>query len=158
MRLKCIKSQVTLLGYLFEKGNEYEILYLNDTEVKVITDYERYYEKTSLIANSYEWIVKGYKPENLHEVMPGYITTKEKDKLYTKKIKCKVATIKGDDDNEYEFLLMTNEEFIEKGAARRANGPFKGKPAFVFILNNILEDYFIDIQTIRNEKLKLLGL
>ena len=157
MKVKCIKSQVAHWGYMFEEGKEYEIISVKEQKIDVITDYENYFEKTSIIADSAKWILKGYKPENLHEVMPGYITSKEINKLYTKKIKCKVATIKGDDGNRYNFLLMTNEEFIKKGAARRLKGRDKGKPVFKYT-NDIFEDYFIDIQSQRDEKLKELGL
>lgn len=157
MKVKCIKTQEVYWGYMFEQDKEYEILSIKERKIAVITDYETYYEKTTLLADSFKWILKGYKPENLHEVIPGYISTKEKDKLYTKNIKCKYARIKGEDNQTYEFLLMTNVEFIQKGAAIRPKGTDKGKPAFQYT-NYIFEDYFIDLQTQRDDKLKELGL
>jgi hypothetical protein len=85
------------------------------------------------------------------------MSTKEKDKLYTKDIKFKYARIKGDDNQTHEFLLMTNTEIIKKGAAIRPEGKDKGKPAFQYT-NYVFEDYFIDLQTQREEKLKEIGL
>ena len=142
---------------MFEQGKEYEIISIKEREIAVITDYKTYYEKTTLLAQSYKWILKGYKPENLHEVMPGYMSTKEIRRLYTKDIKFKYARITGDDNQTYEFLLMTNSEIIQKGAAIRPEGTNKGKPAFQYT-NYVFEDYFIDMQTQRDDKLKELGI
>ena len=74
MRLRCTNGMMAHWGTIFEEGKEYDVIEIVERKVGFITDYDRYWEKTKLIAGARDWIKKGYTKENLHEVIPGYLT------------------------------------------------------------------------------------
>jgi hypothetical protein len=145
---------------MFKVGKNYQIFSIVEKYIEVMTDYNAYLEKTSLIYKSYSLIDNSTTMGNMSEVLPGYINPKERDRLYTKKIKCKIAIIKSDDDIKYDFIYTTKKELIKLGAdiIRNTNLEDYGNPALIYTHSIMLEDYFIDIQSQRDEKLKALGL
>jgi hypothetical protein len=143
MRLRCIEAMWAHWGAIFEEGKEYDVASIEDKKVGFITDYDGYWEKTRLIAGSRDWIRKGYTKENLHEVIPGYISIEEAERLYIKKAMLPHALIKGDDGQTYWFCLATYEEFYRMGAAvsKAQNRQLRGKPAFQYSVKVIDENF-----------------
>ena len=86
MRLRCTHGMFAHWGNIFEEGKEYDVIEIVERKVGFITDYDRYWEKTKLIAGARDWIRKGYTKENLHEVIPGYLTMEEVKRLYIKEV------------------------------------------------------------------------
>ena len=159
MRLRCTEGMMFHWGPIFEEGKEYEVTSIEDKKVGFVTDYDRYWEKTKLIAGSRDWIKKGYAKENLHEVMPGYIALEEVRRLYVKEAMVPHALIKGDDGQAYWFCLATYEEFYRMGAAvsKAPNRQLRGKPAFEYSVRAI-DDNFDYAQIRRDKTLRELGI
>lgn len=152
MKLRCIKGRAAHWGSILTEGKYYEVIsepgYSKKTDI--ITNYEKYWYYTSMQSRSITWIRQGYTQENLHEVMPGYISIQEKDRLYTKDIVVPFFTFRGDDDSSPSFCVLTNEEIIRLGSDI---SPKDGKPCFCYSVY-MLDEYF-DYQSIRRDnKLK----
>ena len=162
MRLRCINTMAAHWnnwGTIFEQGKEYDVIAIVERKVGFITDYDRYWEKTKLIAGSRDWIMKGYTKENLHEVIPGYITIEEVKRLYIKEEILPHALIKGDDGQTNSFCLTSYEEFYKMGAAvsKANNRTLRGKPAFESTVN-VIDEYFNYAQIRRDIKLSEIGI
>lgn len=159
MRLRCIKGMFAHWGTIFEEGKEYDVIEIVERKVGFITDYDRYWEKTKLIAGSRDWIKKGYTKENLHEVMPGYITVEEVKRLYIKEVMLPHALIKGDDGQTNSFCLTPYEEFYRMGAtvSKANNNHLRGKPAFEFSVR-VIDENFDYAQIRRDRKLSEIGI
>ena len=149
MKLRCNKDYSAHWGSIFQEGHEYKVVKIIKKPTDIITDDKMYWEKGNLIADSYTWILKGYTPKNLHEVMPGYITQKQLERLYVKRIKIPHAVIKGDDNKEYYFALTSAKEFIELGADITKKGTNIGRPTIRYTVH-IIDEYF-DYQHIRRD-------
>ena len=158
MRLRCIKGMMAHWGTIFEEGKEYDVIEIVERKVGFITDYDRYWEKTKLIAGARDWIKKGYTKENLHEV-PGYITAEEVKRLYIKEVMLPHALIKGDDGQTNSFCLTSYEEFYKMGAvvSEARNDNLRGKPAFEFSVK-VIDENFDYIQTRRDRRLSEIGI
>jgi len=159
MRLRCTHGMFAHWGTIFEEGKEYDVIEIVERKVGFITDYDRYWEKTKLIAGARDWIKKGYTKENLHEVIPGYITAEEVKRLYIKEVMVPHALIKGDDDQTNSFCLTSYEEFYKMGAAvsEARNDNLRGKPAFEFSVS-VIDENFDYVQTRRDRRLSEIGI
>ena len=159
MRLRCTEGMWAHWGTIFEEGKEYDVDSIEEKKVGFVTDYDGYWEKTKLIAGSRDWIRKGYTKENLHEVIPGYLTTEEVKRLYVKEAMLPHAKIKGDDGQTYWFCLTPYEEFYRMGAAvsKAQNNHLRGKPAFEYSVN-VIDENFDYVQTRRDRRLSGIGI
>jgi hypothetical protein len=163
MRLRCTNEKMInhsfTGGTIFEEGKEYDVIGIIQRKVEFITDYDRYWEKTKLIAGAREWIRKGYTKENLHEVIPGYLTIEEVKRLYVKEVMVPHAIIKGDDVHTVAFCLTSYEEFYKMGAAisEARNNHLRGKPAFEHTVR-VIDEYFDYVQIRRDKKLLEIGI
>ena len=159
MKLRCTNGMAAHWGTIFEEGKEYDVIEIVEKKVGFITDYERYWEKTKLIAGSRDWIKRGYTKENLHEVIPGYITGEKVKRLYIKEVMLPHALIKGDDGHTFSFCLTSYEEFYKMGAAvsEARNDNLRGKPAFEFSVK-VIDENFDYIQTRRDRRLSEIGI
>ena len=159
MRLRCTHGMFAHWGNIFEEGKEYDVIEIVERKVGFITDYDRYWEKTGLIASSRDWLRKGYTKENLHEVMPGYLTIEEVKRLYIKEVMLPHALIKGDDGQTNSFCLTSYEEFYKMGAAvsEARNDNLRGKPAFEFSVS-VIDENFDYVQTRRDRRLSEIGI
>lgn len=159
MRLRCTHGMFAHWGNIFEEGKEYDVIEIVERKVGFITDYDRYWEKTGLIASSRDWIRKGYTKENLHEVIPGYLTIEEVKRLYIKEVMLPHALIKGDDGQTNSFCLTSYEEFYKMGAAvsEARNDNLRGKPAFEFSVK-VIDENFDYVQTRRDRRLSEIGI
>jgi hypothetical protein len=159
MRLRCTKGMFAHWGSIFEEGKEYDVIEIVERKVEFITDYEKYYEKVGLLATSMEWLRKGYTPDNLHEVMPGYMKSEEVNKLYVKSIMAPHASIKGDDGQTNTFCLTSFEEFYKLGAAvsEARNDSLRDKPTFKYSVR-VIDENFDYVQTRRDKRLSEIGI
>jgi hypothetical protein len=159
MRLRCTHGMFAHWGTIFEEGKEYDVIGIVEKKVGFITDYDRYWEKTGLIASSRDWLRKGYTKENLHEVMPGYMKMEEVTRLYIKEVMLPHALIKGDDGQTNSFCLTSYEEFYKMGAvvSEARNDNLRGKPAFEFSVK-VIDENFDYIQTRRDRRLSEIGI
>jgi hypothetical protein len=159
MRLRCTHGMFAHWGTIFEEGKEYDVIEIVERKVGFITDYEKYWEKTGLIAGARDWIRKGYTKENLHEVIPGYMTIEEVKRLYIKEVMLPHALIKGDDGQTNSFCLTSFEEFYKMGAAisEARNDSLRGKPAFEFSVR-VIDENFDYVQTRRDKRLSEIGI
>jgi len=159
MRLRCTHGMFAHWGTIFEEGKEYDVIEIVERKVVFITDYDKYWEKIGLLSASMKWLRKGYTPDNLHEVMPGYMKSEEVDKLYTKEAMLPHALIKGDDGQTNSFCLTSYEEFYKMGAAvsEARNESLRGKPAFEFSVR-VIDENFDYVQTRRDKRLSEIGI
>ena len=159
MKLRCINTMATHWVTIFEEGKEYDVIEIVEKKVSFITDYDRYWEKTKLIAGSRDWITMGYTKENLHEVIPGYITGEEVKRLYIKEVMLPHALIKGDDGQTNSFCLTSYEELYNMGAAvsKASNRTLRGKPAFEWTVR-VIDEYFDYVQIRRDMRLSEIGI
>ena len=159
MKLRCINTMGAHWGTIFEEGKEYDVIEIVEKKVSFVIDYDRYWEKTKLIAGSRDWIKRGYTKENLHEVIPGYITMEEVKKLYIKELMLPHALIKGDDGQTNSFCLTSYEELYKMGAAvsKASNRTLRGKPAFEYTVR-VIDEYFDYVQIRRDIKLSEIGI
>ena len=159
MRLRCTHGMMAHWGTIFEEGKEYDVIGIVEKKVGFVTDYDNYWEKTGLIASSRDWIRKGYTKENLHEVIPGYLTIEEVKRLYIKEVMLPHALIKGDDGQTNSFCLTSYEEFYKMGAAvsEARNDNLRGKPAFEFSVR-VIDENFDYVQTRRDRRLSEIGI
>ena len=159
MRLRCTHGMFAHWVTIFEEGKEYDVIEIVERKVGFITDYDRYWEKTKLIAGARDWIKKGYTKENLHEVIPGYLTMEEVKRLYIKEVMLPHVLIKGDDGQTNSFCLTSYEELYKMGAAvsKANNRTLRGKPAFECTVR-IIDEYFNYVQIRRDIKLSEIGI
>ena len=148
MKLICIKQQTAHWGSIFTPGKEYEIKEIVIRSVNIITDYDNYWYYTSLIASSIDWVRKGYTQKNLHEVIPGYKTMSERDRLYTRKIDIPYAVFLTDegDGRTKSFCMLSKEELSSMGASKSKHNEI----AFCYT-EYLIDDYF-DYKSIRRDK------
>ena len=144
---------------ILQNNRRNDVIVIVERKVGFITDYDRYWEKTKLIAGSRDWIKKGYTKENLHEVMPGYITAEEVKRLYIKEVMLPHALIKGDDGQTNSFCLTPYEEFYRMGAtvSKANNNHLRGKPAFEYTVR-VIDENFDYAQIRRDRKLSEIGI
>lgn len=152
--IRCINEKWAHWGVIFDEGKEYNFEYIEDKNVSIITDYEKYYHYNSLIANSRDWIILGYKQENLHEVIPDYLEHSEIMKRYTIKVELPFIKVKGDDGNNYSLCTLTKEEILSLYDVAINKD---GKIAFNYS-TYLVEEYFDFKEISRDKKLKELGL
>lgn len=151
MKLTCINIKYAHWGEILRPGKEYEgIVEYKSTEI--IIDYDNYWKYTEMIANSREWIKRGYDKSNMHEVMSGYKSYGEVHRLYTKRINMPYFTVKGEDGSRYSFCLLNDSELYNLGAAEGKDGKSKGKPCFSYTVH-MVDDYFDYTSTRRDLKL-----
>ena len=152
--IRCINEKWAHWGVIFDEGTEYNFEYIEGKNVSIITDYEKYYHYNSLIANSRDWIILGYKQENLHEVIPDYLEHSEIMKRYTIKVELPFIKVKGDDGNNYSLCTLTKEEILSLYDVAINKD---GKIAFNYS-TYLVEEYFDFKEISRDKKLKELGL
>lgn len=148
LRLICTNPMMAHWGDILIEGQEYtgEITYVN---TEIITDYDNYWKYISMISSSLEWLRKGYDETNLHEVMPGYKTTKEVDDLYTKRIDMPFVRVKCSDGQTNQFCLLSDSEIFSLGSDIGKGGRSEGKPCFSYTVHRI-DDHFDYVQTRRD--------
>jgi len=110
--IRCINGKWAHWGIIFDEEKEYNFEYIEDKNVSIITDYEKYYHYISIIASSVDWIRQGYKQENLHEVIPDFLQHNEIMERYTTKVKLPFIQVRGDDGNNYSLCTLTKEEIL----------------------------------------------
>ncbi len=163
MKLRCIKKKEAYWGDIFIPGDWYDMIE-TEREVTLITDYDNYYKYVTMISQSILWIRKGYTEENMHEVMPGYITMKEKENRYTIKVKLPYGQLKGVDDHIYSYYLLSDDEIIEKFGLDREIAISKDTKTNSFgrlsfgTTENVIDNFFDYLPTRRDNRLKELGL
>ena len=159
MKLRCTNGMITHWATIFEEGKEYDVIEIVEKKVSFVIDYDKYWEKTKLIAGSRDWIKMGYTKENLHEVIPGYITGEEVKRLYIKEVMLPHALIRGDDGQTNSFCLTSYEELYKMGAAisKANNRTLRGKPAFEYTVR-VIDEYFDYVQIRRDIKLSEIGI
>lgn len=136
MKLRCIKDRTYHWGLVFTSNNFYEVVSSKMKEISIITDYDKYWYYTELQSEALPFIRKGYKQDNLHEVIPGYISIEEKEKLFSKKIMVKFLQIVGEDGSKEYFCELSKEQLLQLGADQRNN-----KITFEYT-NHLVDDYF----------------
>jgi hypothetical protein len=148
LRLICTKPMVAHWGEILIVGQEYtgEIIY---SSTEIITDYDNYWKYTSMIADSFKWLIKGYNETNLHEVISGYKSNKEVKNLYTKRIDMPFIKVKCSDGQTNTFCLLSDAEVFALGSDIGKEGRSKGKPCFAYSVSRV-DDHFDYIQTRRD--------
>ena len=152
--IRCINEKWAHWGTIFEEGKEYNFEYIEDKNVSIITDYEKYYHYISIIASSVDWIRQGYKQENLHEVIPDFLQHNEIMERYTTKVKLPFIQVRGDDGNNYALCTLTKEEILSLYDVAINK---HGKIAFNYS-TSLVEEYFDFKEITRDKKLKELGI
>lgn len=152
--IRCIKEKFAHWGIIFEEEKYYNFEYIDDKDVSIITDYEKYYYYNGLIANSRYWIRKGYTQETLHEVIPDYIKHSELKERYTCNVKLPFIKVKGDDGNNYALCTLTKEEILSLYDVAINKD---GKIAFNYS-TSLVDEYFDFKEITRDKKLKELGI
>jgi len=131
MELKCKKNEDVYWGSLLTEGRYYKVVETRKYITTLITDYDNYMKYTKLIAGAIDWIRKGYEQDKLHEVIPGYLTIKERDALYTKEVEILKLIVNTDDGNSGSYCATTKQELLDK------YGSCKFDTSIYFV-----EDYF----------------
>ena len=155
MKLLCIESKYAHWGSILTKDKWYDVIEIKDKEVEIITNYDEWYKQIGLISSSITWIRKGYTQENLHKVIPGYMTMSEVSRLYTKKIMMPHVIIKTDDKSTMSLITLSEQEILDLGAdvSKASNRKRNGKPAFGYTVY-LVDDYFDYLPTRRDNRLK----
>lgn len=153
MKLLCIKKQWAHWGDVLTVDKVYTGYTMEHT-YSIVTDNEKYWQYLTLISTSIEWIRKGYRQETLHEVIPGYLQHHEIMEKYTIKVTIPVITVVCDDKQKNTFCLMSKEEILNKWNVELNN---RGEIAFTTTVK-MLEDYFLTVEQIRDNRLKNLGI
>lgn len=152
--IRCINGKWAHWGIIFDEEKEYNFEYIEDKNVSIITDYEKYYHYISIIASSVDWIRQGYKQENLHEVIPDFLQHNEIMERYTTKVKLPFIQVRGDDGNNYALCTLTKEEILSLYDVAINK---QGKIAFNYS-TYLVEEYFDFKEITRDKKLKELGI
>mgnify|MGYP006350500491 CR=1 FL=1 len=152
--IRCINEKWVHWGTIFEEGKEYNFEYIEDKNVSIITDYEKYYHYISISASSIDWLRLGYKQENLHEVIPDFLQHNEIMERYTTKVKLPFIQVRGDDGNNYDLCTLTKEEILSLYDVAINK---QGKIAFNYS-TSLVEEYFDFKEITRDKKLKELGI
>lgn len=153
MKLLCIKGECNHWGDILTIGKSYTGIN-NEHTYSIITNNEKYWYYLTLVSNSREWIEKGYKQETLHEVIPGYLQYREIMEKYTIKVSVPVTNILCDDKHINTYCIITKEEILNKWNVELNN---KGEIAFTTTIR-MLEDYFLTMEQVRDNRLKELGI
>jgi hypothetical protein len=140
LELICTNMMMAHWGEILIPGREY-IGEIKFVPTEIITDYDNYWYYNDLVANSIVWLRKGYTPETLHEVMPGYKTIKEFHELYTKRIDMPFVSVKCSDSQTNTFCLLSDSEIFSLGSDIGKGGRNEGKPCFSYSVN-MVDDYF----------------
>lgn len=154
MKATCINLKMAHWGDIFVPGKEYEYTIAEPKKVSIITDNEKYWYYTGLIAGSIDWIRKGYTQETLHKVIPGYLNHNEVMEKYTIKVELPFVNIKGDDNQIYTLCSMSKEEILSNHKVELND---KGGIAFNYTIY-LIDEYFDYAQIRRDRKLKELGI
>ena len=148
LTLVCKKSMVAHWGEILITGQEYlGIIVFKSTQI--ITDYDKYWYYNGLVCSSIDWIRKGYTEKNLHEVIPGYKTSKEFHDLYTKRVDMPYFQCVCSDGQTNSFCLLSDDELYRLGAAKGEGGNSLGKPCFGYTVHQI--DEYFDYATLRRD-------
>ncbi len=153
MKLLCIKGEWAHWGDVLTIGKLYTGYTMEHT-YSIVTDNEKYWYYNSLFTSSVEWIRKGYTQETLHEVIPGYLQYREVMEKYTIKVVIPVTTVICDDSHTNTFCSMSKEEILNKWNVELNN---RGEIAFTTTVK-MVENYFLTVEQIRDNKLKDLGI
>ena len=153
MKLLCIKKIWAHWGDVLNIGKLYNGYSMEHT-YSIVTDNEKYWYYNSLFTSSVEWIRKGYTQETLHEVIPGYLQYREVMEKYTIKVVIPVTTVICDDSHTNTFCSMSKEEILNKWNVELNN---RGEIAFTTTVK-MVENYFLTVEQIRDNKLKDLGI
>ena len=143
MDLLCIKQIEPYWGPAFEKGKWYSNFSERNHPTTLIIDEVNYWKYNKLI------IVESrkfpdYKQEEMWKVIPGYLTHKQIKEKFCKIIQnCPYFDIKGDDNQINSFCTLTKKELLEQ----------YGSTKFELSIR-LLEDYFISLEDIREDKIK----
>ena len=160
MEIKCIKTMEPYWGITFEEGKYYKILKIENRNVEVTLDYEKYFHYCSKVASSVDWIRKGYTEENLHEVIPDYMPYKEMRERFVKTISIPYVYIKGDNGDTESFYIMSDEDIMKKynlDEKSISTGRREGRLHFQ-TTEDAIDEYFEWPEFIREEKLNGLGI
>lgn len=151
MKLLCIKSRLAHWGTILTEGNEYEVVEEYQKSVEVITNYDEWYKQLGLASGSITWIRKGYTEDNLHEVIPGYMSMSEMNRLYTKRVLMPHFDIRTDEGKTMTFCILSEDEILSLGAdvSKAPNRKKNGRPAFGYSVN-LIDEYF-NYQPIRRD-------
>lgn len=140
MELKCKKNEDVYWGSLLTEGKSYVVTRTRTYTTTLITDEANYWKHTKVIAGAIEWIRKGYDQDTLHEVIPGYLTMRERDALYTKEVEILEFIVTTDDGNSGSYCATTIKELLDK------YGSCKFNTSIYFV-----EDYFDTTAELRNQ-------
>jgi len=95
-----------------------------------------------MISSSISWVRKGYTQETLKEVIPGYLTMKERDDRYTIGIEITFFCLTTDDGHTAAYCILSKKELLDK------YGSCKFSTTVYFF-----EDYFETLEEVRDKKL-----
>ena len=153
MKLLCIEPRAAHWGSILTKGKWYDAD-ICEKEVEVITNYDEWYKQIGLGSQSITWIRKGYTQENLHEVLPGYMTLSEINRLYTKRIMMPHIVVRTDDNNRMSLVTLSIQEILDLGAdiSKAPNRKKQGRPAFGYSVY-LVDDFFDYLPTRRDNRL-----
>ena len=145
--LKCIKIYCTHWGTFFHTDGLYDIHSIRYAKYDIITNYDLYRIGLSIGStagtNVVDW--KNLKHDEKMNIRSNHEKSEKIIKESTLGIEISYAVIIGDDGNQYSFCIGSKLELEKK------YGTSKFRTTVEF-----LEDYFFDIQKLRNEK--ILGL
>jgi hypothetical protein len=153
MKLLCIEPRAAHWGRILTKGKWYDAD-ICEKEVEIITNYDEWYKQIGLGSQSITWIRKGYTQENLHEVLPGYMTLSEINRLYTKRIMMPHIVVRTDDNNTMSLVTLSIQEILDLGAdvSKAPNRKKNGRPAFGYSVY-LVDDFFDYLPTRRDNRL-----
>lgn len=153
MKLLCIEPRAAHWGSILTKGKWYDAD-ICEKEVEIITNYDEWIKQIGLVSSSITWIRKGYTEETLPEVIPGYMTMKEVNRLYTKRIMMPHIVVRTDDNSRMSLITLTEKEILELGAdiSKAKNERKKGRPAFGYSVY-LVDDFFDYLPTRRDNRL-----
>jgi len=143
MKARCIKSKDAHWGSILTIGKWYDIQdKVRKSDITLITDNDNYFKYTGMISSSISWVRKGYTQETLKEVIPGYLTMKERDDRYTIGIEITFFCLTTDDGHTAAYCILSKKELLDK------YGSCKFSTTVYFF-----EDYFETLEEVRDKKL-----
>ena len=153
MKLYCIKIKSAWWGNLFEPGRWYDsTISISDfMEYQMIVDESSYFEKMRMVASkeSRKLAESGTPQEKIKEQIPGYMTLSEIRDSFTIKVYIPVYLVKDEQGTRNVFIQTTRKKLMVDYGIDKIK--FTTTVDFV-------EDYFIDISKVREDKLKILGI
>jgi hypothetical protein len=141
--IRCIYGKWAHWGIIFEKDKEYNFKYIESKKVRIINDYDKYwnYQRNRFISGS------KFTKDNLHEVVPSY---KYK---YTIEVELPFINVNGDDNNNYPLIILTKEEIVSLFNITL----YEGKIPFCHTYY-LVDEYFDFTKIRRDKKLKEIGI